>query len=135
MIALIVKNAWTQLRRDRAAQILAFVVPIAFFSIFAVIFGGGGNRMNGTSRVAVAVVDEERSAKSRALVEALQADSGLSVVTTRQVRPGDNARETLTRVTTNPGLDESPAREVIERFGGIGLPTYAILKPLGTRGE
>jgi len=32
-------------------------------------------------------------------------------------------------------LDESPAREVIERFGGIGLPTYAILKPSGTRGE
>jgi thiol:disulfide interchange protein len=26
-------------------------------------------------------------------------------------------------------LDESPAREVIERFGGIGLPTYAILRP------
>jgi thiol:disulfide interchange protein len=32
-------------------------------------------------------------------------------------------------------LDESPAREVIERFKGIGLPTYAILQPLGTRGE
>jgi len=27
-------------------------------------------------------------------------------------------------------LDESPAREVIERFKGIGLPTYAILQPL-----
>jgi thioredoxin:protein disulfide reductase len=26
-------------------------------------------------------------------------------------------------------LDESPAREVIERLGGIGLPTYAILRP------
>jgi len=32
-------------------------------------------------------------------------------------------------------LDESPAREVIERLGGIGLPTYAILKPAGTPGE
>jgi len=32
-------------------------------------------------------------------------------------------------------LDESPAREVIERFGGIGLPTYAILRPLATPGE
>ena len=32
-------------------------------------------------------------------------------------------------------LDESPAREVIERLGGIGLPTYAILKPAGTAGE
>jgi thiol:disulfide interchange protein len=32
-------------------------------------------------------------------------------------------------------LGESPAREVIERLGGIGLPTYAILKPTGTPGE
>jgi thiol:disulfide interchange protein len=32
-------------------------------------------------------------------------------------------------------LDESPAREVIERLGGIGLPTYAILQPAATRGE
>jgi thiol:disulfide interchange protein len=32
-------------------------------------------------------------------------------------------------------LDEPPARAVIERFGGIGLPTYAILKPIDTGGE
>jgi len=82
MIGLLIRNSWTQLRRDRAAQVLAFIVPIAFFSIFAVIFGGGGNRMSGTSRVAVAVVDEEKSEKSRALVEALAADSGLRVITT-----------------------------------------------------
>ena len=100
MIGLIVQNAWTQLRRDRAAQLLAFVVPIAFFSIFAVIFGGGGNRMDGTSRVAVAVVDEDGSAKSRALVEALQGDSALRVITTRRVGEGKNApREPLTRTT------------------------------------
>jgi thiol:disulfide interchange protein DsbD len=32
-------------------------------------------------------------------------------------------------------LDESPAREVIERLGGIGLPTYAILRPIASPGE
>jgi thiol:disulfide interchange protein len=26
-------------------------------------------------------------------------------------------------------LDASPAREILERFEGIGLPTYAILRP------
>jgi len=130
MIALIVKNAWTQLRRDRAAQILAFVVPIAFFSIFAVIFGGGGNRMNGTSRVAVAVVDEERSAKSRALVEALQADSGLSVVTTRQVRPGDNARETLTRETAEQMVKSGEVPAALVLPPGVG----ASIGSLGSAG-
>jgi ABC-2 type transport system permease protein len=100
MIPLLIRNSWKQLRRDRAAQVLVFIVPIAFFSIFAVIFGGGGNRMSGTSRVAVAVVDESGSEKSRALVEALEADSGLRVITTAPARAGENATsEPLTRAT------------------------------------
>ena len=100
MIALIVRNSWTQLRRDRAAQILAFVVPIAFFSIFAVIFGGGGNRMNSMSRVAVAVVDEDQTERSRALVAALSADSGLRVVTAPPARAdGKPSTDPLTRAT------------------------------------
>jgi thiol:disulfide interchange protein len=31
--------------------------------------------------------------------------------------------------------DESPAREVMERFGAIGLPTYVILRPMTPKGE
>jgi thioredoxin:protein disulfide reductase len=31
--------------------------------------------------------------------------------------------------------DEPPAREVMERFKAIGLPTYVILRPLAARGE
>ena len=99
MIGLLIGNSWKQLRRDRAAQVLAFVVPIAFFSIFAVIFGGGGNRMDSTNRVGVALVDESGSPQSRALAAALQADSGLRVVTvTPQVRgQGPASGQALTR--------------------------------------
>jgi ABC-2 type transport system permease protein len=145
MIALIVSNAWTQLRRDRAAQILAFVVPIAFFSIFAVIFGGGGNRMNGTSRVTVAVVDEEQSAMSRALVAALEADSGLRVVTTRAVGAGGagartaTPREPLTRETAEQMVKSGdvPAALVlpagvgasIGSFGGAGVKAIVLNDP------
>ena len=39
MIANIVRTGWMNLRRDRAALMLSFVVPIVFFSIFAGIFG------------------------------------------------------------------------------------------------
>jgi len=121
MIALIVQNAWTQLRRDRAAQILAFVVPIAFFSIFAIIFGGGGNRMNGTSRVAVAVVDEEGSERSRALVEALKGDSALRVITTRAVRAGENAPlEPLTRATAEQMVKNGDVPVALVLPAGVG---------------
>ena len=121
MIGLIVQNAWTQLRRDRAAQLLAFVVPIAFFSIFAIIFGGGGNRMNGTSRVAVAVVDEEGSERSRALVEALKGDSALRVITTRAVRAGENAPlEPLTRATAEQMVKNGDVPVALVLPAGVG---------------
>jgi ABC-2 type transport system permease protein len=127
MIALIVRNAWAQLRRDRAAQILAFVVPIAFFSIFAVIFGGGGNRMNGTSRVAVAVVDEDRSERSRALVEALKADSGLRVVTAPEARANEKpSSDPLTRETAEQMVKRGdvPAALILPSGAGAAIGSF-----------
>ena len=80
MILTLIRASWTHLARDRAAQVMAFVLPIMFFSIFAVIFGGRSGS-SGTSRVPVAVVDESHSDRSRALVKALIADDGLKVST------------------------------------------------------
>jgi ABC-2 type transport system permease protein len=127
MIPLLIRNSWKQLRRDRAAQVLVFIVPIAFFSIFAVIFGGGGNRMNGTSRVAVAVVDEDQSAKSRALVAALAADSGLHVVTTPASHA--NAKPTsgpLTRDVAEAMVKRGdlPAALILPRGAGAAIGSF-----------
>ena len=36
----IIRTAMASLRRDRGALSLSFVLPVVFFSIFAVIFGG-----------------------------------------------------------------------------------------------
>ena len=36
----IVRTAMVSLRRDRGALALSFILPVVFFSIFAVIFGG-----------------------------------------------------------------------------------------------
>jgi len=43
LIIPIVRTALMSLRRDRAALALSFALPIAFFSIFAAIFGGQHN--------------------------------------------------------------------------------------------
>jgi hypothetical protein len=40
MIRTLLRIHWINLRRDRVAQLLTFVVPMAFFTIFALIFGG-----------------------------------------------------------------------------------------------
>ena len=66
------------LRRDRGALVLSFVLPIAFFSIFAVIFG---RQHDSTPKVKVIVVDEDRSEVSRDLVKGLEGESSLVVMT------------------------------------------------------
>ncbi|MHC4769372.1 MAG: ABC transporter permease [Planctomycetota bacterium] len=81
MIATLLKSSWLNLRRDYVALALTFVLPIAFFSIFALIFwnmGGGGDAM---SNVDVVVVDEDDSEISRRLAEAIDADPALDVRT------------------------------------------------------
>src|SRR5206468_9664453 len=76
MIGSIVRTGWMNLRRDRAAMILSFIVPIVFFSIFAGIFGA---RRSGTPRVTVVVVDEDHTQRSKRLITQLRAESALKV--------------------------------------------------------
>ncbi len=83
MILAVAKNRLMNLRRDRAAFVLAFVLPVAFFSIFAAIFGGSGKAS--TRKISVIVVDEDGSDGSRRFVAGLQAEAGLSV----GLKPGD----------------------------------------------
>ncbi len=76
MIFAIVRTAITALRRDRASLALSFLLPIAFFSIFAVIFGG---QHNSTARIAVIVVDEDHSSGSQDLFRGLEREGSLDV--------------------------------------------------------
>lgn len=73
----IIRTAWTALRRDRGALALSFILPVAFFTIFAVIFGG---RTNSTPKVSVILVDEDHSRASQKLIKGLSEES-LSVIT------------------------------------------------------
>jgi len=71
---------WTNLRRDRVAQMLTFLLPIVFFSIFATVFGGQGDVS--TARIRIAVVDEDRSEVSARLIDGLKNEKGLRAQTT-----------------------------------------------------
>ena len=71
---------WTNLRRDRVAQALTFLLPIVFFSIFATVFGGQGDAA--TARIRIAVVDEDHSEVSARLIEGLRNEKSLRTQTT-----------------------------------------------------
>ena len=79
MIASVVRAGWLNLRRDRAALMLSFIVPIVFFSIFAGIFGAQKSK---TPKTTVVIADLDRSDSSRRLIDALKRESALDVVLT-----------------------------------------------------
>lgn len=78
MIFAIAKTAMTALRRDRASLALSFVLPIAFFTIFAMVFSGQHDTV---PRIHVIVVDQDHSSASRDLVRGLQREGSLIVST------------------------------------------------------
>jgi ABC-2 type transport system permease protein len=82
MIFAVARNRFLNLKHDRAAFVLAFVVPIVFFSVFALIFGG---TRSATRRVGLILVDEDSSENSRRFAAALAAEKGLAVETARTV--------------------------------------------------
>jgi linearmycin/streptolysin S transport system permease protein len=75
MIPTLLRVSWTNLKRDRVAQALTFMLPIIFFSIFATVFGNQGR--NSTPKMRVAVVDEDRSELSRRIMEGLGQETSL----------------------------------------------------------
>jgi len=89
LILNIARTALIALKRDRGALVLSFVLPLAFFSIFAVIFGG---QHDTTPKVHVIVVDEDGSEASQDLMKALEKESSL-LVTTRPAAKSKNAPE------------------------------------------
>jgi ABC-2 type transport system permease protein len=87
VILAVVRAAWTMLRRDRAALALTFVVPVVFFSVFALIFGG--QRSSGTRRVKLIAVDEDASARSKRFLDTLAAEKAFDL--RRAPRSSDGA--------------------------------------------
>ncbi len=79
------RTALIGLRRDRGAWALSFILPIGFFSIFAVIFGG---QRDTTPKISVLVVDEDHSAASESLVRGLEREGSLRVKTRPEPKQG-----------------------------------------------
>lgn len=97
MILAVIRVNWTSLRRDRVAQALTFALPVAFFSIFAVVLGNMGG--SSTEPVRVAVADLDRSAASARLLDALRRDQSLRVTVIGESPAGTPRAEALSRVS------------------------------------
>ncbi len=110
---------------DRRAVIMSFVVPIAIASFFGSIFSGSG-RNSEPARIAVAIVDEDRSAISKAIVSATQADRNLNVSTPTAAAAGDLVRrgKTTIAVIVPSGFGDAAGRAF---FGDGAKPPLDLL--------
>jgi ABC-2 type transport system permease protein len=63
---------------DRRSVIVSFVVPIAIASFFGAVFSGGGQNRE-PARIAIAIVDQDASAISKAIVAGADTDKNLKV--------------------------------------------------------
>jgi ABC-2 type transport system permease protein len=136
LISAIVRTAMMGLRRDRGALALSFILPVVFFSIFAVIFGG---RRDSTPRVSVLVVDEDHSTTSQRLVQGFQRESSL-VVKTRPAPVKDLQQPEYTASTAEAAVKAgaAPVALIIPHGfgenpisfgpGGAGRPTIQMLQ-------
>jgi ABC-2 type transport system permease protein len=82
---------------DRRAVIMSFAVPIAIASFFGSIFSGPA-RNSAPARISVAVVDQDASAISKAVVSGAQADRNLRLTTPAIEEARDAVRRGRTSV-------------------------------------
>jgi ABC-2 type transport system permease protein len=130
MIASVVRAGWLNLRRDRAALMLSFIVPIVFFSIFAGIFGAQKSK---TPKTTVAIADLDRSDSSQRLIDALKHESALDVVLTpkKSATPFDTrSAEAFVRAGDAPVALVIPkgfGTTKIQFAGGSNGPAFRLL--------
>jgi ABC-2 type transport system permease protein len=131
-----VRTALIALRRDRGALALSFILPIGFFSIFAVIFGG---RHDTTPKVKVIVVDEDHSTASQRLIRGLEREGSMAVRTKPPAKDGvekpdytADTAEAAVKAGTAPvalivphGFGENP---ISFGAGSANRPTLKLLK-------
>jgi ABC-2 type transport system permease protein len=116
MIFAVARTHFAKLKRDRAAFVLAFIVPVVFFSVFASIFGGSSSRAT-TRQIAIAVVDEDGTESSRRFVEALKREKGLRVIDVQELPGGRKSK-----------IADAAAAEKMVRDGDVPL---ALVVPKG----
>ena len=110
---------------DRRSVIVSFVVPIAIASFFGAVFSGGGQDREPT-RIAVAVVDQDGSAISKAILAGAETDKNLKVAkpTEEEARDLVKKGETAVAVIIPKGFGDASGQAF---FGNGEKPALTLL--------
>jgi ABC-2 type transport system permease protein len=113
---------------DRRAVIVAFAVPIAIGSFIGAVTGGSG-RNDEPPRVSVAIVDQDASAISQAVVSGAQSDKNLKVTLTTLEDARDAVRKGSTSVAViiPKNFGDGAGRSFFGGAGNDGKPQLDVL--------
>ncbi|GMU64727.1 MAG: hypothetical protein AMXMBFR36_10010 [Acidobacteriota bacterium] len=123
MILAVVRAAWAMLRRDRAALALTFVVPVVFFSVFALIFGG--QRSSGTRKVKLIAVDQDASERSQRFLDTLAAEQAFDLRRAPEARDGAPTPAPYDRAAAEAAVRAGEASVALVVPRGFGAARFA----------
>ena len=109
---------------DRRAVIMSFLVPIAIASFFGSIFSGPGNNTE-AAKIPIAVIDQDGSSISKAIVSGLQGDRNLRVAMPSEAEARESVKKgkTSVAVVIPKGFGDASGPAL---FGDAGKPALAI---------
>jgi ABC-2 type transport system permease protein len=110
---------------DRRSVIVSFVVPIAIASFFGAVFSGGGQDRE-PARIAVAIVDQDGSAISKAIVAGAETDKNLKVAkpTVDEARDAVKKGSTAVAIVIPKGFGDASGQAF---FGDSEKPVLTLL--------
>jgi ABC-2 type transport system permease protein len=121
MIWTVVQTSWRRLKNNRSELLLTFVVPILFFSIFAMIFGSRGGSSSGTPKIKVAIADTSDTSISKRATELLREQQSLRLADRRTSRPLFREEKSIESEATTVSL--ATAEDLVRR----GMVSAAIV--------
>lgn len=92
-IAALVRNDIRLYLTDRRAVVVGILIPILIAAFFGYVFAGAGRSDSDAGKVPIAVVDEDQSAVSRAIVADLSKDSMLDVLPLTRAAAGEQVKK------------------------------------------
>ncbi|MFM7515831.1 MAG: ABC transporter permease [Pirellula sp.] len=111
MVWTILQVSFRRLKNNRSELLLTFLVPILFFSIFALIFGSRGTSGASIPKIKVALADRADSAISRRAIELLREQQSLRITDAHSaLMHADSVQKDLAQL-----VDPSVAEELVRR--------------------
>lgn len=105
MIWTVIQTSWRRLRNNRSELLLTFIVPMVFFSIFAVIFGSRDSAS--TPKIKVAISNEWPSELSNRAVALLQEQKSLRLT--------DRSAKSDGHATSSNSVNRDVAADLVRR--------------------